>query len=680
MERFIRDKLRKNPRRVLLIGGTGFVGKPLSLILLESNWEITIFADHIGEKNKYIRYIGGNRNSLSDFQKLKDWNFDVVVDLIPYLPAQSQMVVDLFQGKIEKFVHLSTIAVYQKYHKPFVNEDEVTRWDVESIGYAQNKSRCEYILEAAYLNTDFPYTIIRSSPVIGPGDNVSRENYLVKRILSREKIIYPGNKNHFISAVYVDDLVQAIALSLVGVESTGKAYHIGFENVPTFADHVNKIANLLDTPAPEILQMDWMNLLETGFRYGAFAHNPAIPWRLNIEKAKNDLGFIPTDYNKAIERTVKSLVENDPESTPGWPGWSSMQARLAGIHEFLHLDMEKRYLDKKELLWEKNADTFLEKLSGLSFGKEGILVAPREYWRSETDFPGMKLVSGDTYKNLLVPEEVFEIFKSDFLAQEVEGDSKDLSLAAVIEKAPSINNRLFVWLYVQTYPGIHQGYFHSPDVNLCEIMKFTKFSDTGEGSVADKVLLTVLHKDDRISLHHWLKERNDTGFMEVRSFKEMSKIYMILGPDFLDRDDLNKNFEYAHDWLFAFDLVRLLHRSGYDQKMKLRISTFKKPLFNKNFDIGDFKINGSPDVFLMNLDKKYYICSLVKKKIYLVHEKIAAAVEIYRYSFDKNMFIEKYLEIFEVKRSEAEMFYNKALEVILRITDGVIAQSVKEDI
>src|SRR5437667_7627305 len=110
--------------RVLIIGGTGFLGVHVTRQLLEAGHNVTVF--HRGQTNvspmiaaelpHRARSVIGDRQHLSDFAaEFKRLAPQVVLDLIPYLETEAQAVTQTFRGLAERLVAISSQDVYRAY-------------------------------------------------------------------------------------------------------------------------------------------------------------------------------------------------------------------------------------------------------------------------------------------------------------------------------------------------------------------------------------------------------------------------------------------------------------------------------------------------------------------------------------------------------------------------------------
>ncbi len=180
--------------KILVIGGTGFLSDKTVHKLIESDYHVTIFtrekSQNLLPQHQNLRYIVGNRQ---DERKLKETlchgTFDAVYDFVAYEPGVSKLAVEIFQGKVGRFIHRSTISVYMISNEVQcpITEDQDQRplmpfWDRNPFGmdYGIKKRHCEDILWQAHNEKLFPVSMLRPTYVSDPNDPTRRDLFFVK--------------------------------------------------------------------------------------------------------------------------------------------------------------------------------------------------------------------------------------------------------------------------------------------------------------------------------------------------------------------------------------------------------------------------------------------------------------------------------------------------------------------
>src|SRR5438445_12173536 len=101
------------PLRILILGGTGFIGPYQVHYALSRGHKVTTFnrgRTHPGELPNEVEQLIGDRNGQLD--ALKDRQWDVVLDNPTTLPAWVRDAGQALKGNVERYVFISTISVY----------------------------------------------------------------------------------------------------------------------------------------------------------------------------------------------------------------------------------------------------------------------------------------------------------------------------------------------------------------------------------------------------------------------------------------------------------------------------------------------------------------------------------------------------------------------------------------
>ncbi|WP_100616198.1 NAD-dependent epimerase/dehydratase family protein [Confluentibacter citreus] len=152
--------------KVLFIGGTGNISSACSELAISRG--IDLYHLNRGKTSK-IRPIEGVKTIIADIRNveqtkkaIENHHFDAVVDWIAFEPEHIKNDIDLFSGKTNQFVFISSASIYQTPPEKLpVTEDTIL--DNPFWEYSRNKITCENLLRDAYKKTGFPYTIVRPS-------------------------------------------------------------------------------------------------------------------------------------------------------------------------------------------------------------------------------------------------------------------------------------------------------------------------------------------------------------------------------------------------------------------------------------------------------------------------------------------------------------------------------------
>ena len=254
--------------RILVIGGTGFIGPDVVTRLTGMGHEIALF--HRGQTKadlpSGVEHILGNRRQLVDFvNEFKRFAPQVVLDMIPVTEQDAQTVMTMFKGIARQVIAVSSQDVYRAYGKliriesgpaepipltedaplrqrlyPYRgstprDQDDQKRWmdDYDKIS----------IERVVMGDADLPGTILRLPMVYGPRDKQHRLFEYLKRMDDNRPAILldEGMARWRWTRGYVTNVAAAIASAVTDERSLGRIYNVGEVEALTVAEWVRKI-------------------------------------------------------------------------------------------------------------------------------------------------------------------------------------------------------------------------------------------------------------------------------------------------------------------------------------------------------------------------------------------------------------------------------------------------------
>lgn len=221
------------PMRILILGGTGFIGPSQVQYAVSRGHKVTVFnrgKTHPGELPKEVEQLIGDRNGKLDALKNKKW--DVVIDNPTLTPAWIRDAAQVLKGNVERYVFISTISVYADTSKPGVDENaplmkytgadpmKETRDSVIASNYALYGPL--KVLSEKEAEKWFPKQtlIIRPGLIVGPGDGSDRFTYWPVRLDRGGEVLAPGEPNDPVQFIDVRDLGEWI-IRMVEQRQTG---------------------------------------------------------------------------------------------------------------------------------------------------------------------------------------------------------------------------------------------------------------------------------------------------------------------------------------------------------------------------------------------------------------------------------------------------------------------------
>ncbi|HEY6644626.1 NAD-dependent epimerase/dehydratase family protein [Povalibacter sp.] len=201
------------PLRVLILGGTGFIGPHFVSSLREAGHKLTLF--NRGKRNPGlfpdVETLHGDRHGQLDALKNRDW--DVVIDNSGFLPKDVKLSADLLKGHTQYYLFISSISAYANLTPPGIDEDyklaSLSAPDSEDINkdYGALKALCEQAVEATYGSA---CSIVRPSYIVGPGDTSDRFTYWPVRTARGGEMLVPGTARDPVQFIDVRDLADFV--------------------------------------------------------------------------------------------------------------------------------------------------------------------------------------------------------------------------------------------------------------------------------------------------------------------------------------------------------------------------------------------------------------------------------------------------------------------------------------
>jgi len=204
------------PLRILILGGTRFLGPALVDYAMARGHTITLF--NRGRSNPGLfptaEKLLGDRDAADGYAALggsRTW--DVVIDVPTTLPRWVTGAADALASKTNHYMFVSTISVFRDYSQPGIDEngplhtpgDPLARsmGQTPETQYGPLKVRSEMIAQERF---GANLTIVRPGLIVGPGDLSDRFSYWPVRIEKGGEVLAPGTPDDPTQYVDVRDL------------------------------------------------------------------------------------------------------------------------------------------------------------------------------------------------------------------------------------------------------------------------------------------------------------------------------------------------------------------------------------------------------------------------------------------------------------------------------------------
>jgi 2'-hydroxyisoflavone reductase len=192
--------------RLLILGGSGFIGPPQVRYALARGHEVTIF--NRGQTNPglfpQVENLIGDRTG--DLESLKGRTWDAVIDNSASTPSWVKLSAELLKDAARTYLFTSTRSVYSDYSKIGMQVDGAVYTidpaeiqDENRLHYGLRKSLCEQEARAAFGTRAL---IVRPGLIVGPGDPTDRFTYWPVRIERGAEVLAPGDGSD--PCMYID--------------------------------------------------------------------------------------------------------------------------------------------------------------------------------------------------------------------------------------------------------------------------------------------------------------------------------------------------------------------------------------------------------------------------------------------------------------------------------------------
>jgi 2'-hydroxyisoflavone reductase len=184
------------PLRILILGGTGFIGPHQVEYALSRGHTLTLF--NRGRTNPHlfpeVEKLVGDRND--DLSALEGRDWDVVIDNPAREPAWVRLSADVLRDAVQQYLFISTLSVFAD--DGVVNQDEngvLAVYDEEAgevvtgSEYGGKKVLCEEAAETVFPGRS---TVVRPGLITGPGDPTMRFPYWPVRVDRGGEVLVPG--------------------------------------------------------------------------------------------------------------------------------------------------------------------------------------------------------------------------------------------------------------------------------------------------------------------------------------------------------------------------------------------------------------------------------------------------------------------------------------------------------
>jgi nucleoside-diphosphate-sugar epimerase len=320
--------------KILIIGGTNFIGPPVVRQLSAMGHQVTVF--HRGKTTTDlppdVNQIIGDRSLLPNFKsQFQQISPDVVVDMICYTEDDAHITMNAFKGIAQRVVAISSMDVYRAYGVILGTESDVisvpitedsplrtSLYPFREMPFRPLNAPLDYekiLVERVIMaDRELPGTIVRLPMVYGENDPLHRLFPYIQRMDENRPVIVLSESiaKWRGSYGYVENVAYGIALAIIDKRASDRIYHVAEVEVLTEAERIARIAEVagwqgkIMIVGKEHLPAEWK-----------LPVNTEQDWFVDTTRIREELGYSEIISSvEALRRTINWERTHPPQEPP----------------------------------------------------------------------------------------------------------------------------------------------------------------------------------------------------------------------------------------------------------------------------------------------------------------------------------------------------------------------------
>ncbi|MBX9686965.1 MAG: NAD-dependent epimerase/dehydratase family protein [Candidatus Obscuribacterales bacterium] len=209
--------------KLLIIGGTVFLGRQIVKAALEAGHQVSTFnrGNHILEEQASVERLIGDRNIDLSILSTKKW--DAVIDCCGMEAQQLEISCRALKNSVSTYAYISSVSAYDNFRNIGMTEHAALKLTPEELeqDYGSGKAHSEETLLKQFPKNSL---IIRPGLLVGPFDPTDRFTYWPHRIKEGGRVLAPGRAERPVQFIDVRDLAEWI-IRLLEADLLG-IYHV----------------------------------------------------------------------------------------------------------------------------------------------------------------------------------------------------------------------------------------------------------------------------------------------------------------------------------------------------------------------------------------------------------------------------------------------------------------------
>ncbi len=311
------------PKKILVIGGTLFIGRLLVAELVRAGHEVHIL--HRKTEHPFGRRVHNFAADRNDAASVKSavgtTRYDAVYDLAydwerGTTAAQVEATAQVFEGRVIRYVFMSSVAAYGdglNHH-----EGDALAPDDHPNSYTRHKAMSERALFRMHQRSGFPVVTLRPPFVYGPANPFYREAFFWDRFRANRPVILPSDGHRLMQFIHVRDLVELATKVIEQKNTVGHAFNTANARAVTQHELLLELARVAGVKDPQLVSIPRDLIHRAGGQvmgterlyFGQYFDVPAITQI--ITKAQRMLAFKPTDFTTGLKEAYRVYLKDRP--------------------------------------------------------------------------------------------------------------------------------------------------------------------------------------------------------------------------------------------------------------------------------------------------------------------------------------------------------------------------------
>ena len=286
----------KNKKKLLVVGGTGFLGFHLCKKALKKKWSVTSISSNRPKKLRFLKkvnYLVFDISKKNNFSKIKS-KFDYIVNFGGYVDHKNKIktykshyigcknLADYFLNKdIKSFIQIGSCVEYGNKSSP---QDEKSSIDTKKLKsfYGKSKLMASNYLLKLFKKKGFPITILRLYFVYGPYQDINRFIPIIIDGCLKNLKFDTSDWKQLRDFLYVDDLIYLIFKVFENKNSKGEIFNIGSGKPQSIKKIINLIRNKIKRGRPNFGKINLRNDEILKIYHDISKAKKILNWRQNI--------------------------------------------------------------------------------------------------------------------------------------------------------------------------------------------------------------------------------------------------------------------------------------------------------------------------------------------------------------------------------------------------------------